>query len=212
VPGDIVLLASGDKVPADLRLFETRNLRIEEAALTGESEPVEKSPNAVAADAPMGDRTSMAYSGTMVVFGLGKGVVVASGDATEIGRIGQMLGAVASVQTPLLKQMAQFGRWLTAGILALTAMTMAVGVLLHGQSAEAMFLAAVGLAVAAIPGGAASDHDHYTGHRRAAHGLSQRHHPAHAGGGDARCRHDDLFGQNGDADQERNDRTTVGDR
>lgn len=79
MPGDLVLLASGDKVPADLRLIETRNLRIEEAALTGESEPVEKSPDAVAENAPIGDRTSMAYSGTLVVFGQGKGVVVATG-------------------------------------------------------------------------------------------------------------------------------------
>ena len=153
VPGDIVLLASGDKVPADLRLIDTRNLRIDEAALTGESEPVEKSPDAVAADAPIGDRTGMAYSGTLAVFGQGKGVVVATGDATEIGRIGRMLAEVESVDTPLLKQMAVFGRWLTAGVLVLAGMTIAFGMLVHGQSASEMFLAAVGLAVAAIPEG-----------------------------------------------------------
>jgi len=153
VPGDIVLLASGDKVPADLRLIEMRSLRIEEAALTGESEPVEKSPNAVAEDAPIGDRACMAYSGTLVVFGQGKGVVVATGDATEIGRIGRMLAEVESVETPLLKQMAVFGRWLTAGVLALAVLTIAFGMLVHGQSAGEMFLAAVGLAVAAIPEG-----------------------------------------------------------
>jgi magnesium-transporting ATPase (P-type) len=153
VPGDIVLLASGDKVPADLRLIETRNLRIEEAALTGESEPVEKSQDAVAENAPIGDRTGMAYSGTLVVFGQGRGVVVATGDVTEIGRIGRMLAEVESVDTPLLKQMAVFGRWLTAGVLALAALTIAFGMLVHGQSAGEMFLAAVGLAVAAIPEG-----------------------------------------------------------
>jgi magnesium-transporting ATPase (P-type) len=153
VPGDIVLLASGDKVPADLRLIETRNLRIEEAALTGESEPVDKSADPVAEDAPIGDRTGMAYSGTLVVFGQGRGVVVATGDVTEIGRIGRMLAEVESVDTPLLKQMAQFGRWLTAGILALAAATIAFGMLVHGQPAGEMFLAAVGLAVAAIPEG-----------------------------------------------------------
>jgi magnesium-transporting ATPase (P-type) len=152
-PGDIVLLASGDKVPADLRLFETRSLRIEEAALTGESEPVEKSPAPVAEDAPIGDRTSMAYSGTLVVFGQGRGVVVATGDATEIGRIGRMLAEVEAVETPLLKQMAVFGRWLTAGILVLAGFTLAFGMLVHGQPAGEMFLAAVGLAVAAIPEG-----------------------------------------------------------
>ncbi|MDP1526324.1 MAG: cation-transporting P-type ATPase [Rhodocyclaceae bacterium] len=153
VPGDIVLLASGDKVPADLRLIEMRSLRIEEAALTGESEPVEKSPDAVAAEAPIGDRTCMAYSGTLVVFGQGKGVVVATGDTTEIGRIGRMLADVESVETPLLKQMAVFGHWLTGGVLALAALTIAFGMLVHGQSADEMFLAAVGLAVAAIPEG-----------------------------------------------------------
>ena len=153
VPGDIVLLASGDKVPADLRLIEMRSLRIEEAALTGESEPVEKSPNAVAEDAPIGDRACLAYSGTLVVFGQGKGVVVATGDATEIGRIGRMLAEVESVETPLLKQMAVFGRWLTSGVLVLAVLTIAFGMLVHGQSAGEMFLAAVGLAVAAIPEG-----------------------------------------------------------
>ncbi len=153
VPGDIVVLTSGDKVPADLRLIELRNLRIEEAALTGESEPVEKSTAAVAAEAPIGDRTGMAYSGTLVVFGQGCGVVVATGDLTEIGRIGRLLADVEAVDTPLLKQMAQFGRWLTAGILALAAGTIAFGMLVHGQPAGEMFLAAVGLAVAAIPEG-----------------------------------------------------------
>lgn len=130
-----------------------RSLRIEEAALTGESEPVQKSPDPVAEDAPIGDRTGMAYSGTLVVFGQGRGVVVATGDATEIGRIGRMLAEVESVDTPLLKQMAQFGRWLTAGILVLAAATIAFGMIVHGQSAGEMFLAAVGLAVAAIPEG-----------------------------------------------------------
>lgn len=153
VPGDIVVLASGDKVPADLRLIETRNLRIEEAALTGESEAVEKSGAAVAAEAPIGDRSGMAYSGTLVVFGQGRGVVVATGDTTEIGRIGRLLAQVETVDTPLLKQMAQFGRWLTAGILALAAGTIVFGMLVHGQPAGEMFLAAVGLAVAAIPEG-----------------------------------------------------------
>ncbi|MEW6293066.1 MAG: cation-transporting P-type ATPase [Pseudomonadota bacterium] len=153
VPGDIVLLASGDKVPADLRLIEMRGLRIEEAALTGESEPVEKSPDAVAEEASIGDRTGMAYSGTLVVFGQGRGVVVATGDATEVGRIGRMLAEVESVDTPLLKQMAVFGRWLTVAILGLAVLTIAFGMWVHGQSAGEMFLAAVGLAVAGIPEG-----------------------------------------------------------
>jgi len=153
VPGDIVLLASGDKVPADLRLINLHNLRIEEAALTGESEPTEKSVDVVTAEAPIGDRTCMAYSSTLVVFGQGQGVAVATGDATEIGRIGRMLAEVESVETPLLKQMAAFGRWLTVGILALAGLTLLFGMLVHGQPAGEMFLAAVSLAVAAIPEG-----------------------------------------------------------
>ncbi|MEW5783047.1 MAG: cation-transporting P-type ATPase [Pseudomonadota bacterium] len=153
VPGDIVLLASGDKVPADLRLIEVRNLRIEEAALTGESEPVEKSVAPVAVNAPLGDRKGMGFSGTLVVFGQGKGIVVATGDATEMGRIGRMLADVASVETPLMRQMAGFGRWLTVGILVLAALVLVFGMLVHQQPAGEMFLAAVGLAVAAIPEG-----------------------------------------------------------
>ncbi|HSG21831.1 MAG TPA: HAD-IC family P-type ATPase, partial [Azonexus sp.] len=153
VPGDVVLLASGDKVPADLRLLETRSLRIEEAALTGESEPVEKSPPAVAAEAPIGDRSGMAHSGTLVVFGQGRGVVVATGDSSEIGRIGRLLAQVENVETPLLKQMAVFGRWLTVGILLLALLALAFGMLVHGLPVDEMFLAAVGLAVAAIPEG-----------------------------------------------------------
>ena len=153
VPGDIVLLASGDKVPADIRLIETRNLRIEEAALTGESEPVDKSPNSIEADVPIGDRTCMAYSSTLVVFGQGRGVVVATGDRTEIGRIGRLLAEVETLETPLLKQMAGFGRTLTGAILVLAGVTLAFGTLMHNQPADEMFLAAVGLAVAAIPEG-----------------------------------------------------------
>ena len=153
VPGDVVLLVSGDKVPADLRLIEVRNLRIEEAPLTGESEPVEKQTDPVAPHAPIGDRHCLAYSGTLVVFGQGRGLVVATGDQTEIGRIGRMLASVEGVTTPLFRQMAVFGQWLTVGILALALFALVFGMLIHGQGAADMFLAAVGIAVAAIPEG-----------------------------------------------------------
>ncbi|MCX8145787.1 MAG: cation-transporting P-type ATPase [Azovibrio sp.] len=153
VPGDIVLLASGDKVPADLRLIETRNLRIDEAALTGESEPVEKTSAAVPAATPIGDRSCMAYSGTLVVFGQGRGVVVATADQTEIGRIGRMLAHVETVSTPLLRQMARFSQVLTFVIVALAAFALVFGMFAHGYDAAEMFLAAVGIAVAAIPEG-----------------------------------------------------------
>ena len=153
VPGDVVLLASGDKVPADLRLIESRQLRVEEAALTGESEAVEKDVAALGADAVVADRRCMAYSGTLVVYGQARGVVVATGAQTEIGRISGMIAAVDKLETPLLRQMAGFGRQLTAAILLLAAVTFFFGVWVRGYGWSDMFFAAVGLAVAAIPEG-----------------------------------------------------------
>lgn len=153
VPGDVVLLASGDKVPADLRLIEAKSLRIEEAALTGESEPVEKTLAPVDPEAPIGDRACMAYSGTLVTYGQGAGVVVATGAATELGRIGAMLEQVEQVETPLLRKMAAFARQLTVAILAAAALVFAFGILARDYSAADMFTAAVALAVAAIPEG-----------------------------------------------------------
>ena len=153
VPGDVVFLQSGDKVPADLRLFRVRNLRVDEAMLTGESEPVEKEVEPVPADAVIADHNSMAYSGTLISYGQASGVVVGTGDATEIGRISSLLGGVEELTTPLLRQMARFGQWLTVGIAAIATATFAFGILLRDYSASEMFLAAVGLAVAAIPEG-----------------------------------------------------------
>jgi magnesium-transporting ATPase (P-type) len=152
-PGDIVLLQSGDKVPADLRLLSAKNLRIEEAALTGESTAVEKSPAAVDARAVLGDRYCMAYSSTLVVYGQGMGVVVATADDTEIGRISAMLEDVQSMTTPLLRQMETFGRWLTVAIMSLAAVSFLFGWLVHNFGLGDMFLAAVSMAVAAIPEG-----------------------------------------------------------
>ena len=153
VAGDIVLLASGDMVPADLRLIEARQLRVEEAALTGESEAVEKNAAAVDTHAVIGDRHCMAYSGTLVVYGQARGVVVAIGAATEIGRISGLIAAVTSLETPLLRQMARFSRQLTSAILLLAALTFSFGVWIRGYGWSEMFFAAVGLAVAAIPEG-----------------------------------------------------------
>ena len=153
VPGDRVLLASGDKVPADLRLVSVRSLRVQEAALTGESEPVEKDTAAVAADAALGDRRCMAYSGTLVTYGQAQGLVVATGADTEIGRISALLAQVEPLTTPLLEQINRFGRWLTGVILILAAATFLFGWLVRGLPWPDMFLAAVGLAVAAVPEG-----------------------------------------------------------
>src|SRR5262245_11607004 len=116
VPGDVVLLESGDKVPADLRIVEVRNLQTEEAALTGESVPVSKTINPVSAVATLGDRESMAFSGTLVVSGRAAGVVVSTGNETELGRINQMLASVSPLETPLLRQIGKFGYAITAVI------------------------------------------------------------------------------------------------
>ena len=153
VPGDLILLQSGDKVPADLRLVRSKSLQIQEAALTGESVPVEKATFPVAHDAPLGDRSCMAYSGTLVTYGRGTGVAVATGDSTEIGRISDLLRRVQPLTTPLLRQMATFGHWLTAAILVVAVCTFGFGILIRDYSASDMFMAAVGLAVAAIPEG-----------------------------------------------------------
>lgn len=153
VPGDIVYLQAGDRVPADLRLLEVKNLRIEEAVLTGESVAVEKSPEPVEHEADLGDRTCMAFSGTLVAFGRGHGVVVATGEHTEIGRISSMLGEVESLQTPLVRQVEQFGHWLAAVIVVISAATFAFGYWVRSYPLDEIFLAAASLAVSTIPEG-----------------------------------------------------------
>ncbi|MCD6031428.1 MAG: carbonate dehydratase [Thermomicrobiales bacterium] len=153
VPGDLVLLEAGDKVPADLRLVWTKNLHVQEAALTGESVPVGKATDPVRADAPLGDRNSLAFSGTLVTHGQGRGIVVATGQSTEIGRISGMMARLEGMETPLLRQMARFARTLTVFILAVAALVFGLGVLVHGYAAADLFMAVVSLAVAAIPEG-----------------------------------------------------------
>jgi len=153
VPGDVVQLASGDRLPADVRLLMARSFRVDEAALTGESVPVDKSVDAVAAVAPIGDRTCMAYAGTLVTQGQARAVVVATGNQTEMGRIGRLLAEVETTTTPLLRQMEGVGRTLTLVILGVAAVLFVFGVWVRHMPAAEMFMAAVGLAVAAIPEG-----------------------------------------------------------
>ncbi|WP_166257962.1 cation-translocating P-type ATPase [Marinobacter salicampi] len=153
VPGDIVLLESGDRVPADIRLLSAKQFRTEEAPLTGESEPVDKSTDPVEEDADLGDRTSMAFASTLCVHGSCEGLVVATAMDTEIGHISEMIENVEQMQAPLQKQLDHFGKVLAAGILAVAAAMGAFGVLVHGRGLEDMFMAGVGLAVAAIPQG-----------------------------------------------------------
>lgn len=153
VPGDIVLLEAGERVPADLRLLEVNGLRVEEAILTGESVPVEKGTKPVSADAVIGDRSSIAFSGTLVAGGTGRGVVVATGVATEIGRISRMLSKVETLTTPLIHQMNGFARWLTILILLIAAVLLVYGYFVGHLPFAELFMIVVGLSVAAIPEG-----------------------------------------------------------
>ncbi len=153
VPGDIVLLASGDRVPADLRLISVTELRVEEAALTGESLPVEKSTEAVKIDAPLGDRLGMAYSGTLVVYGQATGIVVATASATELGKINKMLAGIQRMSTPLLRQIDRFGRALAIVILLMAAVTFLLGTFWRGHPPAEMFMMVVALVASAIPEG-----------------------------------------------------------
>ena len=153
VPGDVVLLEAGDKVPADLRLFTAHNTSVQEAILTGESVPVEKHTEVVAKDSPLGDRSCMAFSGTLVTSGQCKGVVVATGSDTEIGRISGLLSEVQTLTTPLVAQMGVFAKWLTILILVVAAILLVFGYFVAHYDFPEMFMAVVGLSVAAIPEG-----------------------------------------------------------
>ncbi len=152
VPGDIVLLASGDKVPADLRLLHSRSLQIDESALTGESLPVEKHAGVLDHDTILAERANMAYSSSLVTYGTGVGVVVGIADTTEIGRISELIVSAEVLATPLTRKIARFSHLLLYAILGLAAMTFLVG-LWHGESGIDLFMAAVALSVAMIPEG-----------------------------------------------------------
>ncbi|WP_373503686.1 HAD-IC family P-type ATPase [Aestuariivirga sp.] len=153
VPGDIVLVEAGDKVPADLRIIEARGLAAQEAILTGESVPVEKDSAPVAAKAALGDRRSMLWSGTLVTQGTARGLVVATGKGTEIGRIGGLLAEVEQLTTPLVAQMDHFARWLSFLILLVAALLLVYGYYVGHHDFAEIFMAVVGVAVAAIPEG-----------------------------------------------------------
>jgi magnesium-transporting ATPase (P-type) len=153
VPGDVVLLESGDKIPADLRLVAVKNLRTEEAALTGESVPIDKTTEAVAENATVGDREGMAFSGTLVAAGRGTGVVVATGSRTELGLINQMMAAVSALETPLLRQIKKLGYKITAAVVVLTVAVFAYGRWVQGMDFLDIFRAVVSIAVSVIPEG-----------------------------------------------------------
>ncbi|MBI4482964.1 MAG: cation-translocating P-type ATPase [Acidobacteria bacterium] len=153
VPGDIVLLEAGNLVPADCRVLESVNLRIQEAALTGESEPVNKDPEALGeVDLPLGDRRSMAYMGTVVTYGRGQAVVTDTGMDTELGRIAAMIQTVRREPTPLQRRLDQLGRRLAVVAVAIVGAIFVMG-LLRGEDVKLMFLTGVSMVVAAVPEG-----------------------------------------------------------
>lgn len=152
VPGDLLEVAQGDRVAADVRLLDAAALRAQEAALTGESEPVDKRVAAVHADAPLAERRSLLYAGTVVAAGSGRGLAVATGTDTEIGRISSMLDDVKPLETPLTRDLARFGRVITAGI-AVAAVLLAVVAAVRGFELGEAALAGISLAVAAVPEG-----------------------------------------------------------
>jgi magnesium-transporting ATPase (P-type) len=153
VPGDIVLLEAGDKVPADLRLLHANRLQVQEAILTGESAPVEKHTEPVHPQAPLGDRACMAFSGTLVTCGQATGIVVATATSAEIGRISNLLADVESLTTPLIQQMDAFARWLTLLILLIAGLLLVYGHFVGHYVFADIFMVVVGMAVAAIPEG-----------------------------------------------------------
>ncbi len=153
VPGDIVLLEAGDKLPADIRLIKTHRLQTQESILTGESMAVDKDSKSVKVDAPLGDRFCIGYSGTTVTTGQAMGVVIATGSHTEIGRISGLLSKVQTLTTPLVTQMAVFARWLTFVVLGISSLILLFGYFVLQLDFNSLFLAVVGISVAAIPEG-----------------------------------------------------------
>src|SRR5213080_4927646 len=153
VPGDVVVLAAGDRIPADARLLEVASLRVNEASLTGESQPVSKAIEPLPRDSFVGDRKNMVFMGTAVEGGRGKAVVVETGMATELGKIAGLVQQETKEETPLQKQLDRLGRQIGIAILSAAALIFGIGVLRDPRHIELMFLTAVGLAVAAIPEG-----------------------------------------------------------
>ncbi len=153
VPGDVIKLKSGDKIPADVRIIESKDFQVEESPLTGEADVVEKNTETVEENVLLGDRTGMGFSGTTVVYGKATAVVVETGGATELGKINKMMTNVQVITTPLLQQIEDFSKWLSLIIVAITAAFFAFGYFFRDYTLPELFLASIGLVVAAIPEG-----------------------------------------------------------
>ena len=209
VPGDIVLIEAGDKIPADARIIEDANLHTDEAPLTGESLPVAKSPKPIDAAASLGDRVNMLYAGTVATYGRGRAVVVATGMDTEVGRIAGLLEAAEKEPTPLQQELDRTGKRLTVVMLGICAVVFAAGLF----SAKALTLNVVlepvpvrGRARGRGDPGSAARHRHRRPEpRRAPHGGRQCDRAQAAGDRDARRRHRDLLRQDRHAHPQRDD-------
>lgn len=153
VPGDLILLKAGDKIPADLRLIKANNLNVEESPLTGESTSVEKSIDTLPEDTVLGDQSNMAFSGTSITSGTGQGIAVKTGEHTEIGKINTSMSEIETVQTPLLKQTAQFGKMVSIAIVGLAVLLFIFGFIFHDYELGELLLSTISLTVAAIPEG-----------------------------------------------------------
>ncbi|MCL2850586.1 MAG: HAD-IC family P-type ATPase, partial [Micrococcales bacterium] len=153
VPGDVVRVRAGDRVPADLRLVSATHLQVDESALTGESVPAAKDVEAVTDDAGVGDRTCMLFSSTLVTTGIGTGVVTATGPATQIGTIQTLVASVDPLDTPLTRQLARLGKHLSMLIAGMAAVMLVIGRLVHSFPRDELISAAIGFAVAAVPEG-----------------------------------------------------------
>ncbi len=153
VPGDVVMLKSGNKIPADIRLFMSKDLRVEESPLTGESTSVDKDTGAVSDDDIISDQTSMAFSGTVVNYGKARGVVVGTGTATEMGKINRMMSEIEKITTPLLQKIEKFGKLLSLVILGVTVLFFGFGYLFRDYEIYELLMAVIGLVVASIPEG-----------------------------------------------------------
>ena len=194
VPGDIVMLASGDKVQADLRLLQVKNLHIEESALTGESVPTAKHVAAAGPDAALGERSCMAYGGTLVTQGTASGLVVATGGRTELGRINQLLNETSQLETPLTRQLAVVSKYITMTVVVLAAVLFTYGLLVKNAKIGEAAMTAITLAVAAIPEGLPGHHYHCAGGWCPAHGGAARGGPPPSGGRNAGLHLRHLFG------------------
>ena len=199
VPGDIVLLDAGDSLPADVRLTETASLQTNESALTGESVPVEKSSLVMdQEDATVGDRKNMAFMGTVITSGRGRGLVVSTGMNTQLGKIAQMIQETPQETTPLQRRLGELGKILGVGAAVIVAVVFISG-LLRGAETLEMFMISISLAVAAVP--ASRGGDHCPGHGRDAHEPPPGGDQETARGGNAGHGQCYLFRQDGDLDE-----------